>query len=460
MRNIIKEIETKYPVGEITVNGLQVWPYLRAHYFFQHRENRSSQEGERQSYTSPSSSRLMLGTSSLYGVRNWFRKYDFVAITSAGYRRLIEGTHFNRFLDPIIDEIGPDRVLLIESPGPSHYPIEQVHTKNIVSPGGLALASWIAQKIVRKPLVENFPVLKAIQQEYGFEIPDMRLIEKFHIDRYFYKLMFRKLRPKIMFLTCYYGREAAIKAAHDLGIEVIEVQHGVIGKEHPAYNVNLDLDKSFFPDHLLVFGKKELDTFDNPRFINPTHVYPVGSFYIDYIKSSFQPDPTLFDQLRHYRRTVGVTLQLSAEKRLMDFISEAASLDKSIFYIIIPRVLDSYLNSFNLPENVTITKDHNFYEIMMYVDFHSTISSTCALEAPSLGVQNILVNIDNESRRYYETVLCDSRITRYVDTTEEYVETIRTFPKVERETVSCLNEHIIARDYRHNIQAFLKSYLQ
>ena len=467
MENIIREIETAYPVETITADGEQVWPYLRVHYAFGHRAKALSEEQERDSYISPALVRrlglgLKLGASTLYGARNWFRRYDYVALSATNCRRPVDGTYFNIFLDPLIDEIGADRVLLMESapPLPSLYPIRQVHTRNVVSSHGLLLVPRLAQATVRTPHIENLSVLRAIQRQYGLRIPDMRLIRRFKTARRLYRRVLRRLRPRGMLLTCYYGREAAIKAAHDLGIEVIEVQHGTIGKEHPAYTVHADLDKGCFPDHLLVFGRKELETFDNPRFIDPDQVYPVGSFYIGHVRSTFTPDPALSALLRPYKHTVGVTLQVGAERRLLDFISRAAALDTSICYVIIPRLHDAYLRGLSLPRNVMVVTAHNFYQMMMYVDFHSTIYSTCALEAPSLGVQNVLVNIDNLSKTYYGDVLSDSQITRYVETPDEYVEAIRTFPRLDSETLCRANEHIIATGYRQNIRAFVKDHLR
>jgi len=459
MRNILEEIETKYPVADVRVGGEQVWPYLRNRYAESYVAKISAESGERQAYASLKSRRLKAVAASLYGARNWFRKYRYVALSAAGYRREVNGKQFNRFVDPIIDNLGRDAVLLIERHTTVCYPKAQVHTANIASEGAPLLLAWILHNAMRRPSIENASVLKAIQEEYGLELSYGQLVRAFEAERRVFAFLLRKIQPRAVLLTCYYGREGFIKAAHDLGIKVIEVQHGVIGKGHPAYNVYSDLDKSFFPDDLLVYGKKELDTFDDARFIDPAHVHPVGSFYIDYVKSTFVPDPDLVHHLARYQRSVGVTLQLGRERRLIDFICRAAHRDTTICHVLIPRAYDSYLSDLDLPENVMILEKQNFYEAMMYVDFHSTIFSTCAIEAPALGVQNILLNIDNLSRRYYETSLTDSRITRYVDTVEEYIETIQTFPKLDRETVSRSNEAIIATGYQDNIRRFIRSHL-
>jgi superfamily I DNA and RNA helicase len=104
----------------------------------------------------------------------------------------------------------------------------------------------------------------------------------------------------------------------------------------------------------------------------------------------------------------------------------------------------------DLPDNVLVITDKDFYELMMYVDYHSTVYSTCALEAPSFGVQNIMINIKNLSRKYFETSLID-RTTKYADAPEEYLNLIRSMDKLDKKTVYYLNEGVIMPNYRKNL---------
>jgi len=461
MKNILEEIEGKYPVDTILVNGEQVWPYLRMAYYSGYRKSLAFEWGEEQ-LVPPLPKRFMkIVKNSFYGLRHWFHKYDYIVLSNTLERRNINGKYFNKLLDPIIDELGQDRVLYVEAPAPTPYPAKRVHTKNIVSNDlpTLPAAIWARFK-TRGCVLQNGFILKTIQKEYGLKIDDARRIKFFGAERRLFDLLLRKVKPKALLLSAYYGYIPAIKAARDLGITVVEVQHGAIGKEHPAYNVNVAIDKSYFPDYLLVFGRKELETFDNPRFIEPENVYPVGSFYIDYVKNNYVPETGLIRKLENYNRTVGVTLQWTTEKHTIEFISQAASLDKTILYLLIPRKpQEEHYSTLNLPNNVRVIKDKNFYELMMYVDFHSTVYSTCALEAPSLGTQNIFINIDNLSRQYYGTILNDSQITRYVDTPEEFVNVVNDFEKLDRDTIVRLNDRIIATNYRSNIQNFISKYL-
>jgi hypothetical protein len=163
--------------------------------------------------------------------------------------------------------------------------------------------------------------------------------------------------------------------------------------------------------------------------------------------------------INKYSISVGITLQNTVENQTIDFVRETAILDSSILFILIPRkpVTIDY-SKLDIPDNVLVIADRDFYELMMYVDYHSTVYSTCALEAPSFGVQNIMINIKNLSRKYFETSLID-RITKYADTPEEYLNLIRSMDKLDKETVYYLNEDIIMPNYRKNLKDALSQVL-
>jgi len=467
MANILKDVEAKYPVNKILVDGNQIWPYLRASYDFVYTKIVCEKIGERSSNSKETFARRLkallpkLGNS-LYGFRNWFGKYEFIAFSDTTERKSIDGKYVNKLLDPIIDELGRDKVLYVELPAPRLYPIKQVYTERIVCRDFLDLSGLILDRFMpRRYVIQNEFTLKNIQKEYGFEIDDMKIVRFFNAQRRVFHLLFRRIKPKAILLSEYYGPgQAAVKAAKDLGIRVIEFQHGAIGKEHPEYNVYCEIDRSYFPDYLLVFGKKEMETFDNARFIEPKNVFPIGDFYIEYIKKNAS-QCALAKLSKNYSTSVGVTLQETVEKRAIEFVCQAAYLDSDILYLLIPRKpKGKRYDTLDLPPNVVVIKDLNFYELMICVDFHSTVYSTCALEAPSLGVQNILINIDGLSKQFYGPVLDDDRITRYVETPEELVKSISTFEKIDRDTACKLNEDIIAIDYRKNIQNFIAEHLQ
>lgn len=459
--NILKEIEKKYPVDKIYLNGEQIWPFLRSEYFHTYMEYHSENPDIEIIRKKPFFQKLKLVKNIFYGWKKWFKKYDYIAISTSGKSiiKIINGKYYNRLIDPIIDELNNNDFLCIQRPDRKLYNINKTHTKNIVSFYPIYFISYLFEILpIGKYNLNGSEILNAIKKDYNINIDDDKLI-KFYLAEYrTCRFIFQYIKPKAIFIGCH-SSLGLMKAAKELGIKTIEIQHGIIGKEQPIYNPGVEMSKNLFPDYLFAYGKQDVMNFTNSYFIDQKNVIPIGSYYIDYLKESFSPEIKFQNIINKYSISVGITLQNTVEKQTIDFVKQAAILDSSILFILIPRqpVRRDY-SKLDLPDNVLVITDKEFYELMMYVDYHSTVYSTCALEAPSFGVQNIMININNLSRKYFESSLID-RITKYADTPEEYLNLIRSMDKLDKETVYYLNEGIIMPNYRNNLKDALSQVL-
>jgi hypothetical protein len=457
--HFLREVEEKYDVSNIRVDGEQAWPYLRiayaTSYLFKGRRVR-----RKPSRTSVGSALSSIGKL-FYGFGGWFRQYDYVVFSTSrkNVRKRIEGKYFDRFADPLIDELGRDETLLIEDPDPGHLPRKEVYTKDIAGIYPIYLLSAIKRKLSAGPLeIEGQATLDQIKRDYNIEVDDERIARTFRSRYSEYKWFFKHLKPSFVFVVCSYYDMGKVKAAKDLGIKVVEIQHGSIGEGHEAYNIYADLDRVFYPDYVLAFGQRDVEILEHSGFVETGKVYALGSFYIDHLKKVFKPDKQLVDRLKNFEKVVGVTLQSTIEDELIDFVFTCAALDKGIGYVLIPRhPIERDYSDLVLPENVMVELEHEFYELMLYVDIHSTVYSSCAVEAPSLGAPNILININNLSKLYFSSLLRDERVSKYVETPEEFLEAVRSFNGMSREYVASLNEDIIKPGYLDNIKFFINS---
>jgi hypothetical protein len=151
---------------------------------------------------------------------------------------------------------------------------------------------------------------------------------------------------------------------------------------------------------------------------------------------------------------VAVTLQKTVTEETMAFITEAARLNGKILYLIIPRQEMSPEKA--LPSNLRVITDPNFYELMKYVDVHVTAYSSCAIEAPSMGVRNLLINIGGYAKSYYGHILRDETVTKYMDTPNELVDEILRLPPVDKKGIIEANSALIAPRYRENLEKYLR----
>lgn len=445
----IATIEQTNPVQDIKANGLQIWPFFRF-YFIVNILSR----------TTPTSVSRGVVRSLLknffYGFNNLFKRYNYLAFSDTSERKLIKGVYVDKSLDYILSRLG--NALLFELPLPDHFPKKKVATNYITSKYIIYVLTLLYAKLVRVKF-EQYELLKKLLLEYSFE-PDCRSIIRRNLAQIKVgELLCIIYKPKAVFLQNSYTNMGLIKGFRNKGVKVIEIQHGSITKSHEAYNVFKKLDNSYFPEFLLTFGSLEKELFHRTNyFINSDNVVPVGHYYLDYLAKRYTRDNRL-DQIKNeYKSTVAVTSQdFYVENGLINFLKDVAIMDREVLILFVPRSKPiAYYDKFNFPPNMIIIDWLNTYEIIQQSDFHSTVFSTCAIEAPSLGIRNILINIDNLAIKHYQDVLTDSRVTQFVNTPDEFLNRIYNSPKYSKSVITESNRRIIKDNYPANIDQILR----
>lgn len=447
MAGSLSEIERDYDVSSVTARGEQAWPILRWHYAY-----------AIDTKTTPKPSRkssLDYINEAFYGLRNWYGKTKFLFFSDSeqSTRRFIDGEYYDRLVDPIIDELTPEACLLIETPAPKHKPKTITHTRRIASITPIEISARILLLFEEQIRIGKNEILENIQAKYGISINDEKILRLYNVKKRLYKILYNSLQPRAIFFVEYYRDIARVKAAKELGIKTIEVQHGSIGSEHPAYNSQLKIDSEYYPDLLFAYGEGEKQKLPESFIYKADQIYPVGNFIIDYINESYQAEKTFQQDINNYRKSAAITLQKTIVDETMRFILEAAEFDDEILFIIVPR--EPLNQDWSLPRNVRIVTDLNFYQLMKYVDVHVTVFSSCAMEAPSLGVRNILININNYAKIYFKQLLKDETITRYVETPLELVDEINKLMPIDRNAVIQANSAFITPHYRSNLKRIL-----
>jgi hypothetical protein len=127
-----------------------------------------------------------------------------------------------------------------------------------------------------------------------------------------------------------------------------------------------------------------------------------------------------------------------------------AYLDKSILYIIIPRVYnDGDYSQYNFPSSIIFFNSLNCYQIIMHCSYHCTFYSACAIEAPTLNIPNILLNFNNDAIKYYH--MLDGKTSKIINNTQEFLNVIYTnyFEKID---IIENNSIFIKNNYKENIK--------
>ena len=130
MIDFIKEIETKYNVSSITVNGIQVWPFLRSRYCYKYLTDLYNIKDKKKNFFQ----KISRARNIFYGSKNFFGKYNYLIFTSKDQKRLKGNVYIDKLVDSLVKESGENKTLLIEEPqNDIHINIKKISYRNIIS---------------------------------------------------------------------------------------------------------------------------------------------------------------------------------------------------------------------------------------------------------------------------------------------------------------------------------------
>jgi len=380
-----------------------------------------------------------------YGFSHWFRGYDYLFFSATSQRKWIEGQGVDRLCDPLIDHLQQhhQRVLLIETLNARRMtPAKTQHCVSMELPSlliRLIRTLGLGERIVDIPL-QNLIDFMCIGA----------LLRQFQAEAYFYKILFRLYRPKAIFLVSAYTKPMMIKVAKSYGIGVIEIQHGVINQEHFGYTTPLQLKamRDYTPESLLTYGSVEVEGMMIP------HIVPVGHFYLEHLLESFTPHPPLAKMIEGYRVTLAISMQNEPWEieALLAFITRVAKYDSTILYLLIPR--NDKVIAVTLPPNVRFYQEIDCYHTALHCDIHVTLYSSCALETPTLGIPNILIDERGFAQRYYQRIL-EPFHTEIVSNEVTFMEAIERLYPLDKSEVIAHNQRLFKSGYDENIKQFL-----
>lgn len=165
---------------------------------------------------------------------------------------------------------------------------------------------------------------------------------------------------------------------------------------------------------------------------------------------------SLTNKINQYNKVVTVTSQDPLEDKLIHFLTEVVKQDASIAIIFVPRrKKEADYIQLNLTDNFIFEDALNCYEKILHAHFHSTVYSTCAAEAIALGKQNIMINIDNLSLKFFKNLTQNKDITDVANTPDEFVAIINQKKILSPDFITNQHKDIVMPDYEKNIDTLL-----
>lgn len=444
--HVLKEIETKYPVDRIKVNGQEFWPFYRSLIYAELLKDQIIIHP----YKKQDIFRKIRNC--FFGIGNLFRRYEYIFFSNEFERKIIDNKIIDKLTDKTIELLGYEKSLYVEQVKERHLPYEKYAPKRVISLDLILIFASFLSIIFRfsRPRIEGREVLMKIVSDYKLNIDLHYKYSLFRAKATAVKFFLNIYRPRMVFTTDYGGFHFTY-AAHALGIPVAEYQHGIINISyyHPARQLNY----RFRPDYLFVFGENDREQLLRGLYVPPENVFPIGSYYLQYLYEK-PANAAILQRMEGYSKSVCIPTSMNTHDYHVSFIKKVAVKLPDVLFIVIPR--EKRLSGSDLPPNVVIETEFPFQEVARHCTFNSSTFSTCNLEALTLGTQNVLINEDGLSSFYLGSLLNDETFTRFCKSPEDYIETIHSFQIQDREAVHNSNRNNFSPDYVKNLQLALK----
>jgi hypothetical protein len=323
-----------------------------------------------------------------------------VFFNNADKRLLLKGNkHYDVFFDAWADALGQSQCLFIEWAITKHRPRNKAYSKNIISDLPLKLCVFALSLFTRTAYLTQSEV-DTLNNKLNTKIDFQKVLKTRFSELKIYRLLFKIVKPKAIFLISSFTKETIVLAAKLEGVKVFETQHGYIGHNHQFYNSVYNFRPHYYPDYLLSFGTYEKKNLPENFIFSTEQILPVGSLFLEHIQKTFY-SKELEDLKKKYSKVFCVTLQNVEEDKFLSWIETQARQRKDCLFIIKPRRKISDYSDYLKTHNCVLMDKFSVYEILKYSDYNITIYSTTAIEAAAFDVKTIFYNINNLSTKYF-----------------------------------------------------------
>jgi hypothetical protein len=311
-----------------------------------------------------------------------------------------DGKWWDIYCDPIIENLGLTYGYFEHSYLNTHLePAKTVGTRYLDFIDVLAdIGNSLRIKRIRLSRTEG-KLLRDIEKEivsrFGVDIHLERRIKKNLADRKnrlpLYKLLLRKVAPKVAVIIVSYQKETFIEACKALNIPVIELQHGVISCYSMAYSFpGPHSMKRSFPDYFLTFGDYWKKCVEFP--IKKERIYNVGYPYFELEAKKYANMPKKNQIVFISQGTVGKEMSKFAAK-----FAKNSSPDQKIVYKLHPAEYGSWRKEYPwlAKINITVIDDNRvpLYQLFAESKIQIGVYSTAIYEGLSFGLRTFLLNL-------------------------------------------------------------------
>ncbi|WP_233712168.1 hypothetical protein [Kribbella turkmenica] len=233
---------------------------------------------------------------------------------------------------------------------------------------------------VHKRTVDDRGIGAALRELTGVSVPVGALLAREvpkHLRlRALYRRLLRKHRITTVYVVVAYFHQHIVGAARDLGIRVVELQHGAISRFHLGYSYPGRPNVADQPDALWCFGPYWTDVADLPA---GTSTSVVGASYLPTVA---QKDPRLAVFLS--QGTIGTELL---------HVAEAVGKEDPSLDVVFRLHPSERASDYTIPAGVRLSTEGSTLDLLASATYQVGVSTTALFEGMALGCRTAVANL-------------------------------------------------------------------
>ena len=241
-------------------------------------------------------------------------------------------------------------------------------------------------------------IIQDIENEFNVALPDLK---KFIIIStlkhkallYLSKIILSRIKPSKIVMAVGYSdiNMPFVEQAKNLGIKVVEQQHGIMGSSHAAYNFLYKREFNWFPDEIWVWNKYWSE---HTRFpISDSRVLVKGFRYLEKFKKSHK--------INTKKKQIIFISQGPFSERLIELcINLSKRIDLKQYQIAFrphPSELAANFDKFKslIKHNIFLFSENNIYENFNDSTYQVGVNSTALFEGLEFGLKTFIFKISD-----------------------------------------------------------------
>lgn len=396
---IFWSLEARFNALDFKVAGVKAWQLSRMTLYYTIAQKYGVEEQGRNKLSNLQKLQSLINYIKNSFIRNPFcKKKCDVVIVSHPQSRIVNEEAIDIYTKYLIDDLRENKVDYLELESVYLGEHQRSPNNNVVYIDFVDLVSRVFKAFYFFNLDEKETVFlneinKLLSDSFNMKIDVTNIIlnniKDYKIRYYLYLKLFKKLKPKVLYIVVSYGRGAIIKAAKDSNIKVIELQHGTFSDYHLGYSFpNRKEELDYFPHEFLVWSQYWKDLV---KFPIPHESVKVKKFeYLEKNKENYQNMDKLDQIVVLSQGNIGNLLASLILEKLEIFNG------KKIIYKLHPGEYGRSKNYaalqklVKLHKNIEVVEDIDLYKLLATSQYQLGVNSTALYEGVEFGCKTIL----------------------------------------------------------------------